>query len=196
MQIESSTDTERSLAVELVLEDIPGGGGVSTYDFPSATTEMEEGALLGVDSDGIYHLTKTAKLVNALTATSPNHIVVHNNHEFVAGDYLTNSTHTASGVLIASITASGTGADVIVYATGASGMCVAIAASGIVVAASGLGQSPLKYTPKAIATNTVSLAASGNNGCGLLVRGRVNESLLPYAVDTTIKALLPLIRFV
>jgi len=40
------------------------------------------------------------------------------------------------------------------------------------------------------------LAASGNNGCGLLVRGRVNESLLPYAVDTTIKALLPLIRFV
>jgi hypothetical protein len=35
-----------------------------------------------------------------------------------------------------------------------------------------------------------------NTGCGLVVRGRVRESLIPYPIDTAIKALLPLIRFV
>lgn len=199
MQTFHSTDTERNLAIELILEDIPGGGVIARDQIPTTTEELQAGALVAESSDGVWHLTKTAMLANALNAGSGgNHIIVYNNHEFKVGDYLQNTANTASGVLIAAIAASGTGKDVISYATGASGLCVSIAASGLVIqAATGTARAlGFLYSPTAITTNTVDLAASGNNGCGLLVRGRVRESEMPYPVDATVKALLPLIRFV
>ncbi|HLD90557.1 MAG TPA: hypothetical protein VI911_06010 [Patescibacteria group bacterium] len=194
MQTFSSTDTERNLAVELILEDIPGGGVVEKDDFPTSATGMKEGALLGVDSDGIYHLTKTAMLANALVASGFNHVVVYNNHEFKAGDLLGYSLGTASGVRITSVVASGTGKDVLNLS---SNLSIAIAASGLVIenATSGFNGGGFRYSPVAIATNPVDLT-NDNNGCGLLVRGRVRTSQLPYFVDATIKALLPLVRFV
>ena len=50
------------------------------------------------------------------------------------------------------------------------------------------------YSPVGIALNAVDLTLD-NKGCGILVRGTVNESLLPYYVDSNIKALLPLVNF-
>ena len=58
-----------------------------------------------------------------------------------------------------------------------------------------LGEGTYKYTPDGIALNSVDLTKT-NLGCGILVRGTVIQSLLPYPVDSNIKALLPLIRFV
>jgi hypothetical protein len=193
MQITSASGTERSLAVELILEDIPGGGVVEKDDFKTASTGMKEGALLGIDSSGIYHLTKTAMVANAVPASGTTHIVVYNNHEFKAGDYFQNTGNTASGTLITAVTASGTSTDVITCAS----PCVAIAASGLIIqAATGTGRAlGFLYSPVAIATNPVDLTAV-NTGCGLLVRGRVRTELLPYHVDSTLKALFPLIRFV
>jgi hypothetical protein len=74
---------------------------------------------------------------------------------------------------------------------------VALAASGVLIqAATGTARAlGFLYTPVAIATNPVDLT-NDNNGCGLMVRGRVRTENLPYFVDTTIKALLPLVRFV
>jgi hypothetical protein len=194
MQITSASGTERSLAVELVLEDIPGGGVVEKDDFKTASTEMKEGALLGVASDGIYHLTKTAMLAGALPASGFTAFQVYNNHELKVGDYLQNTGNTASGSNITAISASGTSLDVI---TLASGLSVAVAASGILIqAATGFTRAlGYMYTPVAIATNPVDLTAD-NTGCGLLVRGRVRTALLPYFVDSTLKDLLPLVRFV
>ena len=194
MQITSASGTERNLAIELILEDVPGGGVVEKDDFKTASTGMKEGALLGIASDGIYHLTKTARLANALVASGFNHVVVYNNHEFKSGDYLQNTGNTASGVLITAVAASGTGTDVISFA---SGLSVAIAASGVVIQAATGDTRALGYlySPVAIATNSVDLSVD-NTGCGLLVRGRVRKSQLPYAVDSTIQALFPLIRFV
>lgn len=193
MQITSASGTERNLAVELILEDIPGGGVVEKDDFNTASTGMKEGALLGVASDGIYHLTKTAMVANAVPASGTTHIVVYANHEFKVGDYFQNTGNTASGTLITAISASGTGLNVITCASPS----VAIAASGLIIqAATGTGRAlGFLYTPVAIATNPVDLTAD-NTGCGLLVRGRVRTSQLPYFVDATLKALFPLIRFV
>jgi hypothetical protein len=196
MQIFETEGTERNQVIELVLEDIAGGGVIEKSDFPTSSTGMKEGALLGVASDGIYHIIKTAMVVNAL-ATNDTHMVVYNNHEFKVGDYIGNTVAlatgaaVASGVAITAIAASGAGKDVIT----ATWSGPAVAASGLITAVSGLGRAPFKYTPVAIATNPVDLA-NENNGCGLLVRGRVRQNLMPYYVDTALKALFPLIRFV
>ena len=196
MQLFETEGTERNQAVELVLEDIAGGGVIEKDDFPTSSTGMKEGALVSKGSDGIYHVVKTAMLANAI-ATNDTHMVVYNNHEFKVGDFIGNTVAlaagaaVASGVAITAIAASGAGKDVIT----ATWPGPALAASGLLIAVSGLGRSPFKYTPEAIATNPVDLS-NQNNGCGMMVRGRVRQNLMPYHVDTALKALLPLVRFV
>ncbi len=185
------TDTERTLAVEAILEDIAGGGVIEKDDIPTSSSGIKEGALLGVDSSGIYHIVKTAMVVNAVS-TNDTHMVVYNNHEFKVGDYIGNSASgVASGVAITAISASGAGCDVVT----ATWPGPNIAASGIIVAASGLGHSNFKYVPVGILTNYVERDKE-NTGGGIMVRGRVREHLMPYYIDATLKSKLPLIRFV
>jgi len=196
MQISSSTDTERNLAIELILEDIPGGGVVENDDFPTSSSGMKAGAYLGVDSSGIYHITKTARMAAASPSSgTPSHsLMVYDNHEFKVGDYVQNTSKTASGCLITAIGASGTSVNVI---TLASSMSVTVAASGIIIQAATGDEYGLAflYSPVAVSTNSFSLSDE-NTGCGLLVRGRVRKSEMPYGTDSTLEALLPLIRFV
>jgi Zn-dependent alcohol dehydrogenase len=196
MQTFSSTGTERSQVVEKILEDIPGGGVVKKSDFQTGATGMKEGALLGVDSSGIYHITKTVMVYNAMAAAAvsgTSQFLIYNKHDLKAGEYLQNTSNTASGALIASIAASGASTDVITLGA----LNVALSASGILIqAATGTARAlGFMYTPVAIATNPIDLT-NENNGCGLLVRGTVRTENLPCFVDSTIKALLPLIRFV
>ena len=194
MYVSSSTGTERTLAVELVLEDIPGGGVVEKDDFKTASTEMKEGALLGIDGNGIYHLTKTAKVYEN-TASGGTTVKVYQDHEIVAADILSNTGLTLTSRVVSSIAASGTDYDTI---TLADTLTAALTAGDILIQVDTAGltsTASYKYSPVAVATNPVDLAAD-NTGCGLMVRGRVNESLMPYYVDSTLKALLPLVRFV
>lgn len=194
MQVKSSIGTERTSAVELILEDIPGGGVVAKADFPTTDTVMKEGALLGVDANGIYHVIKTVA-VNAIVALDATSFIVPNGSALKVGDILTNTAKTVTTRAITAIAASGTAYQTV---TIADAFGVALAASDVLIRASATGASGtatvFAYTPVAIATNPVDLTVD-NTGCGLLVRGRVNESLLPYPVDAAIKALLPLIRF-
>ena len=193
MIIAKSTDLERNGCVELIIEDIPGGGTLFQADFPTSSTGVRDGALVGVDTNGIYHIVKTAMLVNPIV-TAANAMIVYNNHEFKVGDYLgTSATGVASGALITAIAASGAGCDVITMTwSGAN-----LAASGILVQASGLGASPFKYTPVGITATPVDVSVpSGNQGAAICVRGRVRQNSMPYYVDSTLKSYLPLIRFV
>jgi hypothetical protein len=192
MQITSSTDTERNLAVELILEDIPGGGVVEKDDFKTTSTSMQEGALLGVDASGIYHLTKTAKAY-ASAASGATSVLVEQGHEFVEGDFITGTANTQTARAISTITASGAYYDTFALADA---LLVAVTDGDILIQAAASGSAAgFLYSPVAVATNPVDLTAD-NTGCGLVVRGRVRESLIPYPIDTAIKALLPLIRFV
>jgi hypothetical protein len=197
MQTTFSTDTERNLAIELILEDIPGGGVIATSDLPTTLTELKAGTLVREGSDGIWHVTKTAILVGAVPASGFTAFQVYNNHTFKAGDLIgTASGIGASGVRITSIAASGAGKDVITVGTSLSAV---LPASGILIESSTSGfpnTTAFRYSPTAITTNTVETTASGNNGAGLMVRGRVRESEMPYPVEAITKALLPLIRFV
>jgi hypothetical protein len=203
MQTFKSTDTERNLAIELILEDVPGGGSIAISDLPVAQTELKAGTLVAEDSNGKWHVTKTAMLRDYVSASgvSPSGLApdktlwVYPQHTFKVGDLITYASGVASGVRITSITASGTEYDAIL--TG-SYISVPIPASGLIIesATSGFPNVGFRYLPTAITTNTVDTTASGNAGAGLLVRGRVRQGEMPYPINATIKSLLPLIRFV
>jgi len=185
------TDTERSLAVEEILEDIAGGCVIEKDDIPTSSSGIKEGTLIGKGSDGIYHIVKTA-MVAIAASTNDSDIIVYDNHEFKVNDHIgTTASGYASGALITAIAASGAGRSLIT-ATWAG---PAVAASGILVQASGLGHSNFKYVPVGISTNYVERDKE-NTGCGLVVRGRVRQNLMPYHIDNTLKTKLPLIRFV
>jgi hypothetical protein len=197
MQTFSASGTERSLAVELILEDVPGGAPIQIGDLPTTQTVLNEGTLVGQGTDGMWHVSKTARLVGAVPASGFTAFQVYNNHSFKAGDLIgTASGIGASGVRITTVAASGTSMDVITVGTSLS---VLIPASGILIESSTSGfpnTSTFRYPPTAITTNSVETTASGNYGCGLVVRGRVRESQMNSPVNATIKATLPLIRFV
>ncbi len=197
MYVTSENDTERTLAVENVLEDIPGGGIVDPDDFKAATKKMGEGALVGKDSDGIYHLVKSAELYED-EANDETDYKVLKGHEFVVGDVIMASVDVGSKAYPITTIDTTTSEDYDILTVGTSlglamldGDCLVQATAQAATAGTGT----YKYPPVGIALNSVDLEKD-NQGCGILVRGTVNESLLPYPVDANIKAFLPLIRFV
>ena len=196
MYVKKETGTERSLCIQWVIEDIPGGGTVDPDDFRTTTQEMKEGALLGVDANGIYHLTKPAALYEN-EANNETDYKVLKGHEFVVGDVIMASVVTGSTArAITAINTSNANYDVFTVATT---LGLAMVEAECLVQATAVnttaGAGTYKYSPVAIALNSVDLTLD-NLGCGLLVRGTVNEASLPYPVDANIKAKLPLIRFV
>lgn len=195
MYVAKETGTERSLCIELVLEDIPGGGTIEPDDFKTDTTELDEGALVGKDSNGIYHLVKTAELYEDEINTETDYKVLKS-HEFKVGDVIVASVITGSAAIaITAITTTETDYDTITVGT-TLGLAMSdgdVLAQATETAASGAGA--LKYTPVGITLNSVDLSKA-NKGAGILVRGTVNQSLLAFPVDATLKAHLPLIRFI
>lgn len=183
-------------ACELILEDVPCGCVVVKSDFKNSSTEMKEGALLSVGNDGIGHITKTAKVWTA-AASGATTVRVYPNNEFKVGNILINSAKTGTSRTILSVDEQ-TSYDEL---TLSGPLNVAVNTYGILIEVSTADVSGpnaiLKYPPVAvaIASDPVDLLR-GNVGCGLMVRGRVKEELMPYPVDNTLKVLLPLIRFV
>jgi len=308
MYVATEDGTERSLCIEQVLEDIPGGGVIEPDDFKSDTTELEEGAIVGADSDGIYHLVKTAKIVADGSSSAPR---IELEHELVVGDFISDGVvvleidtvtegttydtlgfnsgslkvYAAGTILyvvneVAETTGSGNsaeatvedksgdylkveipswagaskanGLDVTIEQAGDDNLAVAFASGtltislaastatkntvaliqaairalgevdgidfaetvctgtgwddgaqvgGVLTAATdafALGLDNVRpdpyYTPAGVTLQSVDISKA-NQGCGIMLRGTVNESLMPFYVDTDLKALLPFINF-
>jgi len=199
MYVNSDTDTERSLCIEKILEDIPGGLTVAQADFQDDTEEMLEGALIGVDSNDLGHIFKTAELYEDEANNETGYNVLKG-HEFVVGDFIVDSGLAGVSYAITEIDTSNGDYDVITVGTTLGhamdeGECLVQAAAEETTP----GDALLKYTLKGIALNSVDLTADNDNlGCGVMVRGTVIESLMPYSVDDNIKAMtaMALIRFI
>jgi len=189
MYVTETSDTEKSLCIERILEDIPGGGIVDPDDFKTTTTKMGVGAPLGVDANGIYHVFKTAELYENETNSETDYKVLKG-HEFKVGDFIADSALAGASEAITDIdTDSSEDYDVITVGTT---IGHAMTAGECLVQATdqqSAGSATYKNTLKGLALNSVDLTLD-NMGCGILRRGTVNESLLPYPLDTTIKGLL------
>ena len=184
----------QNCCVEFIIEDIPGGGTIAKSDFKSDSTVMNEGALLGIDNTGIYHIVKTAKVWND-TVLNASGINVYKEHEFKVGDIIGNSAKTATARNILSIDTTPVSYDTFNISSGFG----TLLASDLLIemSASGVSGGNFKYIPVCIgfADEPVNLL-NKNNGCGLLVSGRVKKDLMPYYTDAIIEKLLPSIRFV
>jgi hypothetical protein len=185
-------------ACELILEDVPAGCTVVKSDFKTSSTVLKEGALLGIDTNGIGHIVKTAKVFVG-AASGATTVRVYKTNEFKVGNYLINTPRTGISRAIISIDEESSFSYDDIELNAPLGIALLTDAVLVEVSTGGVSGSNaiLKYPPTGISIcdNPVDLLRA-NTGCGLMVRGRIKESLMPYPIDDSLKAMLPLIRFV
>lgn len=184
--------------IEKILEDVTGGGTIARADLDVSFADVKLDELpplviMGKDSNGVYHAVKTAEM-HADAAADATTYQVKKNHLFKAGDKITKSGLAGIANTISSIDKSNDDYDVITVAS-----TLAAASDGDVLvlanADADAGSAAYKYTPACITMNKVDLTVA-NQSSGLLVRGTVNESVLPFPIDTNLKSALSYIRFV
>ena len=199
LEITRETDTAYDPIFINILGEIESGVTLLTDRIPTATTEIKKGALLHAvataASAGLYRLVKTAKLYVKIDTSAVVTLIVYTNHEFKVGEsFGIEGNH--SGATIATIT-KGAVTDRIVLTAGGGGLNCACVASGRVLAEKqlGAGVTLLKYSAEAILKDTVKVRSAdgttlNNVTSGAVVRGAVNESILPYFVTAYDKTAL------
>ena len=190
LHIDRKQDKRTPLACTHNLADIPNGVTVSAADLVAGGI-LPEGAYVGADDAGLYHLIKTAKLTEAATATATSYKVAKGHH-FKAGDFLAiDEGKTAK--TISAIDQSATTHDVItVDAT----LGTALKAGDVVVAAKAAASSAaFKYTPKAVLGDAYPVEALNNHLCAAVTHGQFKEALSAPATAALRKA-LPTVTFI
>lgn len=197
MRYDLTDPPDASRCVQKIFEDIPGGCTIVRDELKNgASGFMSEGILISLDNPGMGYLVKTAKIYSdvSLSATGIN---VYKEHEFKTGDIVSNTALTTISRTILDIDTTSNNFDVFTIVSGFGNMLT----GEILIQASASGVSGTdaswKYIPDAIGVSErpVNMAYQ-NNGFGLLVRGTMDESEMPFYIDASIKALFPLIRFV
>jgi hypothetical protein len=86
MYIETSTEYQNHPCIISMLEALTAGGTIATADFDTdIVDELEPGAIVGKDSNGLYHLLKTAAIVAGGSASAPR---IGKDHSFIVGDFI------------------------------------------------------------------------------------------------------------
>lgn len=187
--------------IEKILEDVIGGGTIDRASLRGAVfngkplDELPPIVVVVQNENGVYCALKTARVFEA-TAEDATSIKVTKNHLFSVGDFVTvgGDLQGASDEITA-IDKSNPGYDTITLAA-----TIGAAVKGVVLVQAkdkqAAGAATLPYDGEVVLTmNKVDLTVA-NQQSGLLVRGTVNESCMPFPIDKGIKALMPFIRFV
>lgn len=179
--------------IEKIIEDVQGGGTIARAELKGIVDELPPLVVVGKDSNGLYRVVKTAR-ITSIVADAAIKVQVAKNHVFKVGEAVTvGGALEGASDLITAINKSNTVYDEITL-----GGAIGTAAVGDVLvlatAKADAGASTFKYAPDVITMNKVDTTVA-NQQSGLLVRGTVNEKVMPYAIDAAIKALLPHIRF-
>lgn len=188
------TEFQYAPVIVKIVEDVAGGGTVARAGLKGILNELPPGVLVGKDSNGLYHPLKTAKITDTADASATDYEVAKG-HVFKVGDFVTLGGGLAKAAsAISAIDTSDDDVDTITVAA----TLTAAAKGDILVqakAAASAGAAKFAVEPEAITMNKVDLTVA-NQQSGLLVRGTVNEAVMPYPVDAGLKATLPLVRFV
>lgn len=194
MYRKKETEFQYAPVIVNIIEDVTGGGTIARAELIGVIDELPPGVVVGADSNGLYHVVKTAK-VNAVAAADAVAYQVEKNHVFKVGEAVTNGGALEGAAdVISAIDKSNADYDTITLA----GTIGAAAKGDVLVLATAkaaAGAAAFKYAPVAVTMNKV-VTTVANQQSGLLVRGTVNEAVMPYPVDSAIKALMPLVRFV
>lgn len=194
MYRKKETEFQYAPVIIKIIEDVTGGGTIARAELKGVIGELPPGVVVGVDSNGLYHVVKTAK-VSAVAAADAVAYQVEKNHVFKVGEAVTNGGALEGAAdVISAIDKSNADYDTITLA----GTIGAAAKGDVLVLATAKAAAEaatFKYAPVAVTMNKVDTTVA-NQQSGLLVRGTVNEAAMPYPTDSAIKALMPLIRFV
>ena len=189
-------------AIIKMLEDVVGGGTITRADLRTALfdgqplDELPPFCVVGRDDNGGWHVVKTALITEAV-AEAAKAFKVAKNHLFAIGDFVTiGGDLKGASDKITAIDKSNTAYDLItlaatIGAATANQVLVGVKAKAVAEAATlNVDSSELTIT-----MSKVDLTVA-NQSCGLMVRGTISEGNMPFPVDTGLKALMPLIRFV
>lgn len=182
--------------IELILEDVQGGGTISRADLVTAIFKNvpldELPPLVVVVKDpatGVYHALKTAS-VQAVAAAGATTYQVKKNHLLAIGDTVTvGGGYTGASDVITAIDKSNAAYDVVTVGGSVGAAAVdAVLVQAKAKASAGSALPPYGDTSSelVITMNKVDLTVA-NQSCGLLVRGTVNGSVLPFPLDPALK---------
>lgn len=163
--------------------DIPGGVAVKTSNLGG--NALFEGTPLGVDSDGLYQVCKTAQIVTEVAASATT-VEVAKGHHFQVGDYFAVAGN--GGKAITAIDKTDSAKDVITL--GAALSSAAIAADTCAYETTAADATGLKVTPVAIAGSNEDIRPGGDNlFVSAWVIAVVKEDNAPIVNDTIKEAL-------
>lgn len=164
------------------LADIPNGVTVKSAELSGSI--LAEGTPIGMGSDGLAHVVKTAKVTTAVGATGTS-IVVAKGHHFKVGDVVMSAAN-GKAYAITAIT-SGTTTDTLTIGT----TIGAIAENGVIMEAAAAASSgaALKYTPCALTGDHYDVESLTNHLVSAVTIGQFKESIIP-PLSSEIKAAL------
>jgi len=201
MNVKKTTETAYNPIFLKILEDIPGGVTISVKDIPSDVKEVKAGTLLceSTTTSGLFNPVKVAKSTKTQTANVS--ITVGPGHLFKVGEYIAKENGYTSST-ISSITHTAATTDTIVTGTAIGALATATKILRCATRSTATsGYRTAKYVAGAILRDNVEvrnddLSTIYNVAAGAVVRGTVNESLLPlYVLDADKTALTARIRW-
>jgi len=189
LYVNKTTGTQYDPVFKQILSDLPGGITLRTGQFRTTTEEARKGTMIAEDatSAGLWNIVKTAKLIHAV-ASDDTIFYVDPKNELKVGDYVSQAA--CSGASIAIIT-TGTVSDAIVITY----QLTTNLASAVLLYGSSTGSSAALYEATSLLRDNVrvkdvDLSTLYNITAGAVVRGTVNESALPFFIDTDNKTSL------
>jgi hypothetical protein len=176
------------------LADIAGGVNIATSDLTQDT--LPEGVAVGKDSNGIYHVVKTAVLA-ANAANDATTYTVKKGHNFVVGDFIMLATGAKSYAITAIATNSGNAAydDITVGTT----LGKAATAGDSIMQAnaqSASTSSTFKYAPIALTGEGYDVKKGENIFANVWLIGVIKEAALALPLPAAVKNAIPGIRFI
>jgi hypothetical protein len=194
MYTASKDETQNAICIVKVLEDHAGGGTVKRSGL-KGTDSLKPGTVVCKNASNLFEAYKSAKAQAAASGT-PTAYPVGKNHEFVVGDVIMIAGKSGAAAVsepITSIDTTNADKDIINVATTIGAF---VATDYLVLSAAEVASAAVEsQTPYGIILNEVDLSVP-NQQSGIMVRGTVNESILPYAYPTKVKTTLNLIRFI
>jgi hypothetical protein len=176
LQITRKKDERVIHAFTHKLADIPNGVNVATADF--AQTYLKEGTPVGMDSNGLYHIVKTAELSSSANNTATT-LTVKKGHNLKVGDFvfavIGGKSYAVTG--ISTNESDSTKDDITIGTT----LGVAIAAGAVIVqgASSGATAGAYKYTPVGLVGESYDVDSLTNRPANVVTIGQVKKTCIP-----------------
>lgn len=167
------------------LADIPNGVTVKSAELVSGSI-LKEGTAIGKGSDGLYHVEKTALVVEAVAASGTSVKIAKGSH-FKVGDFVMSAVNGKAYAITAIDTTNAT------YDTVTIGTAIGvIAKDAILMLADGEHASSgaaFKFTPKALTGDSYDVEALSNHLVSAVTIGQFKESVIPPINDAILGAL-------